>query len=53
MVATRRLLVRTAARAHTTSARTPAISALERKKTGMIGTSAATAVIAPWKSANQ
>ncbi len=52
-MATRRSLVSCTARAHTTSARTPANRALETKKTGMIETSAADATMAPWKSANQ
>ena len=53
MVATLRRPVITNASAQTTRARTPAISALETKNTGMIGTPAAVAEIAPWKSANQ
>ena len=53
MVATRRSLVRTTPSDHTTRARTPAISALETMNTGMMGTSATVARMAPWKSANQ
>ena len=53
IVATLRRPVSRSASPHTTRARTPAMSALETKNTGMIGRSAATAAIAPWKSANQ
>ena len=53
IVATSRRPVSTRARDQATRASAAAISALERKKTGMIGTFAALAAIAPWKSANQ
>ena len=52
-MAARRLPVRWRASSHATSARAPAMSALETMKTGMTWRPAVAAAIEPWKSANQ